>query len=200
MLIAKKINKLHSENFALIHTIWAKLCQYYKTLWTYNVLGFFKPGNFGSAIAHLPWCFCPWTFLHFQNIIWFEPVIIVVLLVKIFILNLDILQGCSGICNWLSLRYLVPWINHLPSVCWSIFSRGTRSRELWFLPSPVTGITSERLAFHTAITEIKVRLYAVCAAQHVILQPIRAYIEVPGFHMKSWMEQIYLGFLWRSYW
>ena len=25
------------------------------------------------------------------------------------------------ICNWLSLRCLVPWINHLPPVCWSTF-------------------------------------------------------------------------------
>ena len=25
------------------------------------------------------------------------------------------------LCNWLSLRCLVPWINHLPPVCWSTF-------------------------------------------------------------------------------
>ena len=27
----------------------------------------------------------------------------------------------SRLCNWLSLRCLVPWINHLPPVCWSTF-------------------------------------------------------------------------------
>ena len=25
------------------------------------------------------------------------------------------------LCNWLSLRRMVPWINHLPPVCWSTF-------------------------------------------------------------------------------
>ena len=32
-----------------------------------------------------------------------------------------ILQESSRLCNWLSLRCLVPWINHLPPVCWSTF-------------------------------------------------------------------------------
>ena len=34
---------------------------------------------------------------------------------------LNSLLGYSRLCNWLSLRCLVPWINHLPSVCWSTF-------------------------------------------------------------------------------
>ena len=29
--------------------------------------------------------------------------------------------GSSRLCNWLSLRRLVPWMNHLPPVCWSTF-------------------------------------------------------------------------------
>ena len=29
--------------------------------------------------------------------------------------------GQSGLCNSLSLHYFVPWINHLPPVCWSNF-------------------------------------------------------------------------------
>ena len=33
----------------------------------------------------------------------------------------DILQGSFRFCNWLSLRRLVPWINHLPLACWSTF-------------------------------------------------------------------------------
>ena len=37
------------------------------------------------------------------------------------LLNLDILQGSFKLCNWLSLRRLVSWINHLPPACWSTF-------------------------------------------------------------------------------
>ena len=37
------------------------------------------------------------------------------------LLNLDILQGSFRLCNWLSLRRLVSWINHLPPACWSTF-------------------------------------------------------------------------------
>ena len=33
----------------------------------------------------------------------------------------DILQGSFRLCNWLSLRRLVSWINHLPPACWSTF-------------------------------------------------------------------------------
>ena len=33
----------------------------------------------------------------------------------------DVLQGSSRLCNWLSLWRFVPWINHLPPVCWSTF-------------------------------------------------------------------------------
>ena len=32
-----------------------------------------------------------------------------------------ILQGSFRVCNWLSLRRLVSWINHLPPACWSTF-------------------------------------------------------------------------------
>ena len=32
-----------------------------------------------------------------------------------------ILQGSFRLCNWLSLRRLVSWINHLPPACWSTF-------------------------------------------------------------------------------
>ena len=34
---------------------------------------------------------------------------------------MDILQGSFRLCNWLSLRRLVSWINHLPPACWSTF-------------------------------------------------------------------------------
>ena len=37
------------------------------------------------------------------------------------LLNLDILHGSFRLCNWLSLRRLVSWINHLPPACWFTF-------------------------------------------------------------------------------
>ena len=42
-------------------------------------------------------------------------------LCHVYIPYKDILQGSSRLCNWLSLRRLVSWINPLPPVCWSIF-------------------------------------------------------------------------------
>ena len=42
-------------------------------------------------------------------------------LCHIWLLNLDILNGSFRLCNWLSLRRLVSWINHLPPACWSTF-------------------------------------------------------------------------------
>ena len=44
-------------------------------------------------------------------------------LCHIYIPYWDILQGSSRLCNWLSLRCLGPWINHLPPVCWSTFRK-----------------------------------------------------------------------------
>ena len=34
------------------------------------------------------------------------------------------------ICNWLSLRRLVSWINHLPPACWSTFWKSTFKQQL----------------------------------------------------------------------
>ena len=34
---------------------------------------------------------------------------------------MGILQGSVRLCNWLSLRRLVSWINHLPPACWPPF-------------------------------------------------------------------------------
>ena len=36
---------------------------YYWDLYVHG-LGFLKLGNFGYVIAHLPGCFCPWTFFY----------------------------------------------------------------------------------------------------------------------------------------
>ena len=74
-------------------------------------------GIWCSTIPHFLGCFCPWTF--FQNI-GFNTVL-TDLLCHILLLNLDILQGSFRLCNWLSLRRVVSWINYLPHACWSTF-------------------------------------------------------------------------------
>ena len=48
----------------------------------------------------------------------------------IYILYQNLLQGSFGLCNWLFLWHLVPWINKLPPVCWSTFSKSTFIRQL----------------------------------------------------------------------
>ena len=46
------------------------------------------------------------------------------------VLNLDILQGSFRLCNWLSLRRLVSWINHLPPACWSTLWKSNFKQQL----------------------------------------------------------------------
>ena len=48
----------------------------------------------------------------------------------VLLLNLDILQGSFRLCNWLSLRRLVSWINHLPPACWSTFRKSNSKQQL----------------------------------------------------------------------
>ena len=83
-------------------------------------------GIWCSTIPHLPGCFCPWTF--FQNIgfnmVPSDP------FMSHLATELDILQGSFRLCNWLSLRRLVSWINHLPPACWSTFWKSTFKQQL----------------------------------------------------------------------
>ena len=51
-------------------------------------------------------------------------------LCHILLLNWDILQGSFRLCNWLSLRRLVSWINHLPPACWSTFRKSNSKQQL----------------------------------------------------------------------
>ena len=51
-------------------------------------------------------------------------------LCHILLLNLDILQGSFRLCNWLSLRRLVSWINHLPPAFWSTFRKSNSKQQL----------------------------------------------------------------------
>ena len=46
------------------------------------------------------------------------------------LLSFDILQGSFRLYNWLSLRRLVSWINHLPHACWSTFCKSTFKQQL----------------------------------------------------------------------
>ena len=80
-----------------------------------------------STIPHLPGCFCPWTFL--ENI-GFNKVLMDPFMSHLIILNLDILQVSFRLCNWLSLRRLVSWINHLPPACLSTFWKSSFKQQL----------------------------------------------------------------------
>ena len=84
-------------------------------------------GIWCSIIPHLPGCFCPWTFFEKIgfNTVLTDP------LCHIQQLNLDILQGSFRLCNWLSLRRLVSWINHLPPACWSTFWKSNLKKNNW---------------------------------------------------------------------
>ena len=83
-------------------------------------------GIWCSTIPHLPGCFCPWTF--FENI-GFNTV-----LTDPFMSHLATQLGYSAgefqLCNWLSLRRLVSWINHLPPACWSTFWKSNFKQQL----------------------------------------------------------------------
>ena len=53
-----------------------------------------------------------------------------------------ILQGSFRLCNWLSLWYLVSWINHLPPACWSTFWKSTFKQQLGCRFDIMDGISS----------------------------------------------------------
>ena len=80
-------------------------------------LDFLYLSSSGSANAQLLGFFCPWTFS--------LNIGLNVLPLDSFMLCLhsliDILCGSSRLCSILSLWRLVPWIDHLPPVCWSTF-------------------------------------------------------------------------------
>ena len=80
-----------------------------------------------STIPHLPGCFCPCTFFQNNgfNIVPLDP----------FMSHLAtrlgyILQGSYRLCNWLSLRRLVSWINHLLPACWSTLWKSIFKHQL----------------------------------------------------------------------
>ena len=85
-------------------------------IWTGN-LSFLNINIFGSAILHLPrlsthgpsFRILDWACHHRTP------------LCQIRNRNKDILQGSFRLCDWFSLRCLVPWINHLCAVSWFSF-------------------------------------------------------------------------------
>ena len=85
------------------------------------ILGFLKPSSSGSANAQFPGCFRPWTFSLNIGLNMFSS--------DSFMSCLQSLLGYSTgefQALQLSLRCLVPWINHLPPVCWSFFKNNSR--------------------------------------------------------------------------
>ena len=54
---------------------------------------------------------------------------------EIRILNHDILQGCSGLCNWLPLWYSVPWINKSLPAFYLHFSKSNNFKQplCWYI-------------------------------------------------------------------
>ena len=82
-----------------------------------TALDFLIVCNFGSAIPHLPGCFCPWTFFWNMGL----KTLPSDLFMSRFVFSIRIFYKSSRLCNWLSLQCLVPWINQSPRVCWSTF-------------------------------------------------------------------------------
>ena len=89
-----------------------------------SILFIFKDIFRLSVIKYLRLCQCttPWMFPSMDILLvldgtWYfrTP------LCHVYIPYLDILQGSFRLCNWLSLRRLLSWINHWPPVCWSTF-------------------------------------------------------------------------------
>ena len=101
---------LSDDNSLILGCLWLLAFVFNNTL----ILSFWC-----STIPHLPGCFFPWTF--FQNI-GFNMVP--------SDLSLDILQGSFRLCNWLSLRRLVSWTNHLSPACWSTFWKSNYKHQL----------------------------------------------------------------------
>ena len=83
-------------------------------------------GIWCSPIPHHPGCFVPGPSFRILDFTWCHrnP------LCHIYLLNLDILQGSFRLCNWLSLRRLVSWINYLPPACWSTFWKSIFKHQL----------------------------------------------------------------------
>ena len=96
---------------------------------------------FGTAITHLPKCFCPPPppppppppRPSFRILDWTCCMLIIGLLYVRCILSSRIFyMGSSRLCNWLSLHCLVLWIDHLPPVCWSTFWKFVLN-DSWFV-------------------------------------------------------------------
>ena len=101
-------------------------------------------GIWYSAISHLPGCFCPGPSFRISDSTWCHRTP----LCHIKQLNLDILQGSFRLCNWLSLRRLVSWINHLPPACWSTFWKSTFKQQLCCRFDIIDSISSFSIFWH----------------------------------------------------
>ena len=61
--------------------------------------------------------------------------------------QLGYMQGSFRLCNWLALRRLVSWINHLPPACWSTFWKLIFKHQLGCRFDILDGITSFYFVF-----------------------------------------------------
>ena len=86
-----------------------------------------KLGIWCPTIVHLPGCYCAWTF--FENI-GFNTVLMDPFFVTSSYSTWIFCRGVFKLCNWLSLRCLVSWINHLLPACWSIFWKSNFKKQL----------------------------------------------------------------------
>ena len=96
---------------------------YYSHVWPWL-------SHFRSAIAYLPECFFSWTF--FQNI-GLNIRLSSDFLKSNLYLQLGYSTGEFQICNWFPLRYLVPWINYLFPVYWSVLFLEITLNDRWFV-------------------------------------------------------------------
>ena len=97
-------------------------CEYHGIFMAINylliyTLGFLYISHYGFANAQLPECFCPWTFSLNIGLDMFP--------LDSFMSCLHSLLGYSTgefqTLQLIVLAALVPWINHMPPVCWPTF-------------------------------------------------------------------------------
>ena len=83
-----------------------------------RMLSEYNSNNVIIVICATPWVFSP---LNILLEYWIEHVTFGLLYVVFTFPTGISCWGSSRLCVWLSLQRLMPWINHLPLVCWSTF-------------------------------------------------------------------------------
>ena len=117
-----------------------------------------KLDNFACAYGHLAECFYPWAF-------------------ELNFVNLDSQQGyspgSSRRCHWLSLRCLVPWINHMLHLCYSTVWKFS-FKQNWSV-----SLTLRKTFFHCFYYVYRCKFTYVVIYDNISM----ALIYVPYFHI-----------------